>query len=269
MKTTCMKVASLFIVAGILLSCSSNTTPAQTDHITEMFSTIHISDVTNLYSDKRNNPVSGQFNVSFDNGSPQADLTFQDGMITEGSVWTRDGTLHMSYSMENGMATQTIMGDNARPVIEFLFDGDSVTPTGVHSWHENGTPSIQSNRNMTKMWYDNGQMKMRTKKADGKIDGKVIAWHPNGEIATENEFKRDKPHGTFKSWDEKGNLISKKVYEMGMPAGTHKTWNPGGQLIEKKMYQAGKPHGTHKKWDSDGNLLEKRLFEDGSVVSTQ
>ncbi len=262
-------IGVLIFCLAVIVSCNSEITPSQSDQITEMFDEIHLSDKTNLYSGRDGNPVSGHFTSFFDDETRQADLTFRNGMITDGSVWREDGVLRMTYHTEDGIVSQTIFRENGQASIEFLFDDNPVSPAGVNSWFDDGTPSIQSNREKTRMWHENGRLKMESSLINGKIDGKVVIWHENGEIAAENHFKNDKPHGTFKEWDEEGSLISKKVYEKGMPNGLHQAWDSSGNLIEEKMYRDGQPHGTHKRWDSDGNLLEERLFEDGSIVSSQ
>ncbi|MCC5908555.1 MAG: toxin-antitoxin system YwqK family antitoxin [Balneolaceae bacterium] len=264
------KLTTLLIPFLVLMvSCSDEFSSSQSDHITEIFDEIHISDETNLYSDPRGNPVSGHLTSFFDDETRQTDLNFENGMISSGFIWSEDGVLRMKYRYEDGYYKQTILNEDGQPVAEFLFDDNPVSPAGAATWFDDGTLSLQSNREISRMWHENGQLKMESELIDGKIDGKVIAWHDNGKIAAESHFKNDKQHGTFKEWDQEGNLISKKVYETGMPAGPQLTWDSDGNLIEEKMYQDGKPHGTHKKWDSDGNLLEKRLFEDGSIVTTR
>jgi antitoxin component YwqK of YwqJK toxin-antitoxin module len=205
----------LIILAFSLISCSSDLTFEQQNHITETFSDIHISDELNLYVDKKGNLYNGKYTSSFDDGTPQADLLFENGMIVSGSIRGRDGICQVVYSAENGRVTETMLMPGGQPKLESVYENSVNNPVVFNVWYDDGTPFVRNDRSMAKMWHENGQIASAAPMIDGRMHGKVTGWHEDGTLAFENHFKDDKLHGTMKEWDKEGTLVRKRIYEMG------------------------------------------------------
>lgn len=206
---------SAFITLIFLFSCGGETVYENSNRVTEIFPEIHISNETFLYVDKNENAIDGNFIAKYDNGSIQADLNFENGMISEGSIWGEDGELHLTFSIEDGLAKQRAYHKNGHVATESVFENNIKDLVVFNVWYEDGSPFYESDSTKTRMWHENGQLEMESFLIDGRINGKVIYWHENGQKAAENHFTDDEPDGTFKEWDEEGNLISEKVYEKG------------------------------------------------------
>jgi antitoxin component YwqK of YwqJK toxin-antitoxin module len=208
-------ITPLSLILFFLASCSSEPEFTTTDYITDLNPGIFISDELNLYADRSGNPLNGELHLFFDDGTPQAELLFENGMVSEGRVWNEDGTLHQSYSFEDGLFKKTVHMEDGKPRLEMYFGKHLEDRIIFNVWFENGKPFIQNSPTLSRMWHENGQLALESTLVDGKMHGEAFAWHENGEIAARNHFKDDEMHGLFRNWDEEGNLIRKRVYEMG------------------------------------------------------
>ncbi|TVR18233.1 MAG: toxin-antitoxin system YwqK family antitoxin [Balneolaceae bacterium] len=264
-----MRYLLITITFLLLISCSQDVQYSMQDHITSTIPNIKISDELHLYTDLEGNPVTGHFAVNHKNGELRADLTFEDGMIVDGMLFTSDGRQHASYSRENGSIINRIYHKDGSNNLKSVYGSNLNDRPYFYAWFENGELMVESTPDLNRTWHRNGQLATKSTTVEGKMEGVATTWHENGVKAGEGYYKDDKPHGMLRNWDEDGNLISERKYDLGMPHGIQRTWDGLGNLIEEKMYENGKPHGAHKAWDSDGNLIEERLFEDGELVTSR
>ncbi len=264
-----MRYLLITIVFSVfLISCSEEAHFSMQDNITSTIPNIKISDELHLYTDLEGVPVSGHFTVNHENGELRADLTFEDGMIVDGALFTSDGRQHASYSREDGSFINVLYHRDGSNHLKTVYGSNLNNRQYFYAWFENGELMVESTPDLNRTWHKNGQLATKSSTVEGRMEGVATTWHENGVKAGEGFYKDDKPHGLLKAWDEGGNLISEREYDLGMPHGIQRTWDGLGNLIEEKMYKNGKPHGAHKTWDSDGNLIEERLFEDGTVVTS-
>ncbi|CAN5340152.1 hypothetical protein BH23BAC3_BH23BAC3_03230 [soil metagenome] len=208
---------SIFILITItfLFSCNSLPEDLRTDHVSDIFPEIFVSEKYGLYTDRNGEPQNGTFLSKFSDGSKHAKLKLVDGMITDGFIRLQNGDINSDYSSIDGRIYHTVYQENGEPVMLTVYEGDYNQQKEFHVWHENGAPLVQITNSMMRTWYENGQLQMQMPLKNGKIHGKSIAWHKNGKLRAENHFTDDVMDGRFKEWDEEGNLIQKHTYEMG------------------------------------------------------
>ena len=90
-------------------------------------------------------------------------------------------------------------------------------------------------------FYENGNIRSKTKYVQGFKHGPAVDYYENGQIRIECAFKNDEEHGSYESFHENGQLRSK------------------GQLNE------GEQIGYWEWFDEDGKLTKKGTFENGEL----
>lgn len=208
---------SIFILIPIafLFSCNSLPEDLKTDHVSDIFPQIYISEKNGLYTGRDKEPQNGTFLSKFSDGSIHAKLKMVDGMITEGIIRLQNGRIHSDYSSIDGRSYHTVYGETELPVMLTVYEGNYNQRTEFYVWYENGNPSMQNTNSMIRTWYENGQLQLQMPLKNGKIHGKALAWHKNGKLKAENYFTDDVMDGRFKEWDAEGNLIQERSYDMG------------------------------------------------------
>lgn len=213
---TMKKLMIIFISSFVLLSCNNKPEHLQRDYISEIFPAVYVSEEKGLYADSSGDLMNGTFSSSHNNGAVHAKLAFSKGMITDGYIRNKDGSLHSDYSSNQGLFYHTIYQEGGEPKVLTVYEDNYHKHTEFYVWYEDGTPFfLLNNRFMTRMWYENGQLQLQTPLKNGKMDGKALAWHKNGKLKAENHFTDDQMDGSFKEWDSEGNLIREGTYEMG------------------------------------------------------
>ena len=122
-----------------------------------------------------------------------------------------------------------------------------------------------SNACIDRYYYRNGQLRMITRHADGKILGVSRAWHYNGQLAEETRHRNGKLHGTSRQWNTKGKLLGS--FTMNRGTGTMCHWFDDGRLCSETDLLDGKFHGRMRTWLRDGTLVEEAFCIGNSRVS--
>ncbi|REL32808.1 hypothetical protein DYD21_13350 [Rhodohalobacter sp. SW132] len=209
-------LSSLLIILLLLTACSQEETFEKTSYrVADIFPEISLSDEFNLYVDETAQPANGHYTSSYQNGSTLADITFREGMISEGKIFRSDGLQEVSYTTENERMKLTFYKENGEPHLVSVYGDDMSDRREFHAWYENGVRSIESDETNYKMWYENGLPQLQIPSVDGELHGRVVSWYETGQEEYEMNFYDGIEHGTFKEWDEEGNITSEKVYEMG------------------------------------------------------
>lgn len=208
------KLLVILITLIALVNCNNKPAHLKTDIISGIFPSIYVSEESGLYVDRRGELINGTFLASHDSGTDHARLIFSEGMIANGIIRLKEGTVHSDYSSDDGFYYHTIYQKSGEPKVLSVYEGDYTKHAEFYVWYEDGTPFLQHNRSMYRMWHENGRLYLQTPLKDGKMDGKALAWHENGQLKGESHFRDDQMDGTFTEWDEEGNLIRKRVYEM-------------------------------------------------------
>ncbi|MCC5913201.1 MAG: hypothetical protein JJU46_02395 [Balneolaceae bacterium] len=211
----------LLITSSFLLSCDEDESDSEqyrTNHVTEAIEGIEISFNEYVYTYRgTDEPVSGKYTSYFDTGDVQADITFHNGMVQEGTIRGEDGSTYFDFVLneENQTVEKTYDKNGTlrmnRIHGETLFD----MPMVIESFREDGSPLSVFSPELIKEWYENGYVHTEANFMDGELHGRVAKWHENGQIAGESFYIRGVLDGDYLEWDESGNKITKKKYEMG------------------------------------------------------
>ncbi|REL32809.1 hypothetical protein DYD21_13355 [Rhodohalobacter sp. SW132] len=210
------QLSSILFILIISVACSQEEVFEEiSNDITEIFTEISLSEELNLYVDETDQPADGHYTSSYQNGSTLADVTFNEGMISEGKIFRSDGLQTVGYTVENERMKLTYYNENSEPKLVTVYGDDLSERREFHVWHTDGTRLVESAENTFNMWYENGRPRVQMPSVDGELHGKVAVWYENGQIESEHHYSNGVKHGTFTEWDEEGAVTSQKVYEMG------------------------------------------------------
>jgi len=210
------QILSILFILFLFTGCSQKNSEEYTGKVEKIFSNISLSEELNLYVDESGKPAEGHYMSTYQNGSVQADVTFKDGMISEGEIFSPGGVPTIRYTTENGlMKTSYYNKRNSHPRMVTLYGENLSDKVAFHTWDEDGTRRVKTDQTVMKQWYKNGQPQFEMPLKNGKLHGKLVRWYENGQKKSEKHYINNVKHGTFKEWDKEGNIISKKVYEMG------------------------------------------------------
>ena len=210
------QLTSVLFIILLITACNQEVSKKYTGKVEEIFSDISVSEKLNLYVNSDGQPADGQYTSNYQNGSIQADVTFKDGMISEGEVFSSDGVLTIRYTTENELMKISYFNkSNSKPRIVALYDDNLSDRVEFHTWDEDSTRRSKHDQTVSKQWYKNGQPQFEMKLKDGKLHGKSATWYENGQIKSEVYYTHGVKDGTSKEWDKEGNLISEQVYNMG------------------------------------------------------
>lgn len=130
-----MKQLSLILFLFLLfISCSQENPEKYTGNVEEIFSEISVSEELNLYVDRTGQPADGRYTSNYQNGSVQADITFRDGMIAEGKVFSSDGVLTIRYTTENDLMKTSYYTKSSQPRMVTLHGDDLSDQIALHTW---------------------------------------------------------------------------------------------------------------------------------------
>jgi antitoxin component YwqK of YwqJK toxin-antitoxin module len=210
------QLTSVLFILLLFTACSQESSEQYTGKVEKIFSEISVSEDLNLYVDESGQLADGHYTSNYQNGSIQADVTFKDGMISEGGVFSPDGVQTIRYTTENGLMKISYYNKrNSHPRMVTLYGDNLSDQIEFHTWDEDGTRRHKQDRTIMKQWYKNGEPQFEMQLKDGKIHGKSVTWYENGQMKSEQHYMNEVKNGTFKEWDKEGNLISEQVYNMG------------------------------------------------------
>ena len=210
------QLLSILFILLLITGCSQEISEEYTGKVEKIFSNISLSEELNLYVDESGKPAEGHYTSTYQNGSVQADVTFKDGMISEGEIFSPGAVSTIRYTTENGlMKTSYYNKRNSHPRMVTLHDENLSDKVAFHTWDEDGTRRVKTDQTVMKQWYKNGQPQFEMSLKNGKLHGKSVRWYENGQKKSEKYYINNVKDGTFIKWDKEGNITSKKVYEMG------------------------------------------------------
>ena len=82
--------------------------------------------------------------------------------------------------------------------------------------------------------FENGQIKLKQKYKNGKLDGKDREWHDNGQIKRERNFKDGDWNGKWVEWDENGQKEDERNFQNGVEIYDTSISYYGNRLVEKE-----------------------------------
>ena len=210
------RLTSALLFLLLITACKQETSEEYTGNVERIFSEISVSEDLNLFVDESGQLADGHYTAYYQNGSIQADVTFKNGMISEGGVFSPNGVQTIRYTTENGfMKVSYYNKRNSHPRVVALYGNNLSDRIEFHTWDEDGTQRVKHNQVVMKLLNENGQPMFEMSLRDGEGHGKYVSWFENGQIKSEGYFTDGVKNGTFKEWDEKGNVVSMQVYDMG------------------------------------------------------
>lgn len=117
------QLSSVLFILLLFTACSQEISEEYSGKVEEIFSDISVSEKLNLYVNSDGQPADGHYTSNYQNGSIQADVTFKDGMISEGKIFSLDGVLTIRYTTENNLMKISYSNkSNSKPRMATLYD---------------------------------------------------------------------------------------------------------------------------------------------------
>lgn len=207
--------SSVLLTLLLITACTQEVSEGYTAKVEEIFSDISLSEELNLYVNESGQPANGHYTSNYQNGSLQADITFSNGMISEGEIFHSDGIRTIRYTTEEDLMKKSYYSKSSQPRMEILYDENLSDQIAFHTWDQDGTRRAKTDQTVMKQWYENGQPQFEMELKDGTLHGKSVRWYENGQKKSEEHYIKNVKHGTFKEWDKEGNVTSKQVYDIG------------------------------------------------------
>ncbi len=111
-------------------------------------------------------------------------------------------------------------------------------------------------------YYDNGQLRKKATRKDGKLDGPFEEYYGSGRLRTKGTFKNGNLD-TYEDYYENGQLLTKCTYKNGKLDGPYEDYYENGQLLAKCTYKDGELDGPYEEYYENGQLRMKCTYKDG------
>ena len=96
---------------------------------------------------------------------------------------------------------------------------------------------------------------------NGKLEGLTRMWYQNGQLKLDYKYFNEKPaNGVNRRWYENGQLRYIHNYYMG--TGSIQSFYENGQIFKKDSHTDGKLESM-RKWHENGQLISEGLFNNG------
>lgn len=122
-------------------------------------------------------------------------------------------------------------------------------------WYLGSTNNKFKLDGVSRSWFKNGQLRIKSTYRNGKQIGVDSTWYENGQLATMNNYVDGKIEGTSRGWHKNGKLKSDFNYLNGQYNGAITTYWRNGQIKRKDQYLENK-FQTGACYDSLGNEIK-------------
>ncbi|MEX0906073.1 MAG: toxin-antitoxin system YwqK family antitoxin [Balneolaceae bacterium] len=208
-------VLTVFLFA-IVTACNFQPEGFTENEITVAFSQIYIPEDSRVYTDfLTQKPANGTYQSSYGDGSQRAEVTFENGYAVDGSIWSENGDIKLTFAKESGQYTQTRYHSNGNRAQKVTFRDGVLGIGNLMSWYEDGNPESEFTPEVIRNWYPGGQLESEVHYKDEELHGRSAMWHENGQLAGEVFYADGVMHGAYVEWNEEGNVVSEKEYERG------------------------------------------------------
>ena len=123
--------------------------------------------------------------------------------------------------------------------------------------------------NSAKGYYENGNIKWEsTSYKDRKLDGISRIYYDNGQLKMETNYKDGEKDGIEKGYQENGKIIAELNYKNDCLHGTSKFYDKNGNLEHEQNYKEYVLHGIERIYEK-GKVILEREYKDGDIVSSK
>lgn len=119
-------------------------------------------------------------------------------------------------------------------------------------------------------FYLNGNLKIKSMLAAGKMVGIYFTYYSNGQDSTVASFVNNKLNGVFKKYSDTGKLLIEGKYDSPMESMRYDTVlvNDAYEIISNINWEQGK-EGVWKYYSDEGKLIKEEIWDKGKLVSTK
>ena len=129
-------------------------------------------------------------------------------------------------------------------------------------------PLISIGQEISKEYFDNGNLAGEGKMIDGLKEGNWKAYYETGEILAEINFTEGLPNGKVVKYYKNGKFLSIGNTVYGSNEGETIAYCENGNLSQKLNFKDNKWHGDYQFYYCNGNLMETGTFFEGRKKGT-
>ena len=168
-------------------------------------------------------------------------------------------SLCWAVAQENPGGTRDKAGDSAIEVTEETW------PNGLPRRRTEGRrgPNGELIRHgLSMIWYESGQLKLKTEWVDGVRHGKDTRWYLHGAIWSEGHYLEGLEDGKWTRWHQSTGKHSEWTMRRGAWVGRYTQWHENGKKRLEVVFVNGLRQGPQKMWDEQGVLASTIHFVD-------
>ena len=129
---------------------------------------------------------------------------------------------------------------------------------------EKGNLKLGVPHGIRELYYPNGQVKVRERYVDGRLDDLYEFFHPNGAIELKGYYVQGEMYGLWKKYTKEGQLIEEVLMIHNEENGPFTEYFPNGKIQAQGAYLHGpNEEGTLKLYDESGELYKTMLCKEG------
>ncbi|MFT7499066.1 MAG: antitoxin component YwqK of YwqJK toxin-antitoxin module [Porticoccaceae bacterium] len=114
-------------------------------------------------------------------------------------------------------------------------------------------------------YHTNDRLKEKVGFYNGKKVGVSKLWYNNGALKMESYYNQNVLVNSYKSWWRNGVLSSESNYENGKLNGIERKWYNTGVLAKQRNLVDGQEHGIQKAWLKNGTLYVNYEAKNGRI----
>ncbi len=194
-----------------------------------------------------NGKRTGQWNYYYSNGNLSEDYTYDDAGELDGicNKYTRNGTLHEATEYAHGLCIGYTYYDTAGNVTSSAKD-------------ESGNMDFESH-------YPSGEILLKSKLVDGKLNGEYISYFLNGNVYQKGNMVDDDYDGNYLEYFQNGALYATCNYSNGNLDGYYRSYFKNGNPNQEGWYVKDKSEQQWILYNPDGSKKQELYYINGKL----
>ncbi len=115
-------------------------------------------------------------------------------------------------------------------------------------------------------WWKGGKKAAERTYVNGQVHGESRLWYENGQMRLRTSYLHGKEHGVHTEWYPSGKKKEEVAWVDGRGQGTFMAWYETGQPKERSDNRDGKYVGRRTQWFSNGAVRSELDYDNGSLI---
>ena len=129
-----------------------------------------------------------------------------------------------------------------------------------------GKNTVGQQEGIWEMFYESGEVGIRTPYVGGKKDGIEEGFHENGNIKARIPYKSGKEDGIEEWFYENGNTQIRTSFKDDKTDGIEEWFYENGNIRWRTPYKRDEKDGIEEWFDEQGNIVKTQLWKNGKLI---